>query len=195
MERINIIGNVVTNEDVIRGELILDEGDPYTKLSLEKSISKIKSRNIFKTVEYEVKDGSKNNLKIINIKVEERPTGEIAAGAGVGTNGGSFAINIKESNWLGEGTAVGFDIDVDSESILGTLSYSNPNYNFGKFLSYSISSESNDKPDQLWKYSNLRKFRTSFEQYKDVIASPGISASYDDLRTDNTASNSLKKRF
>ena len=196
VERINIIGNVVTNEDVIRGELILDEGDPYTKLSLEKSISKIKSRNIFKTVEYEVKDGSKNNLKIINIKVEERPTGEIAAGAGVGTNGGSFAINIKESNWLGEGKAVGFDIDVDSESILGTLSYSNPNYNFlGNSLSYSISSESNDKPDQGYENTVISgSLGTSFEQYKDVIASLGISASYDDLRTDNTASNSLKKQ-
>ena len=48
VERINIIGNNVTNEDVIRGELILDEGDPFTKLNLDKSISEIKSRNIFK---------------------------------------------------------------------------------------------------------------------------------------------------
>ena len=50
-----------------------------------------------------VKNGSKNNLKIVDIKVEERPTGEISAGAGIGTNGGSFAINISENNWLGEG--------------------------------------------------------------------------------------------
>ena len=47
--------------------------------------------------------GSANNLKIININVEEKPTGEISAGAGVGTNGGSFAFNITENNWLGEG--------------------------------------------------------------------------------------------
>ena len=196
VERINIIGNVVTNENVIRGELILDEGDPYTKLSLDKSISKIKSRNIFKKVEYEVKNGSKDNLKIIDIKVEERPTGEIAAGAGVGTNGGSFAINIKESNWVGEGKAVGFDIEVDNESILGTLSYSNPNYNFlGNSLSYAISSESNDKPDQGYENTVISgSLGTSFEQYKDVIASLGISASYDDLRTDNTASREKKKQ-
>ena len=51
VERINIIGNNVTNEDVIRGEALIDEGDPFTKLSLDKSISKIKARGIFKMCE------------------------------------------------------------------------------------------------------------------------------------------------
>ena len=96
VERINIYGNNVTNEDVIRSELILDEGDPYSKLNLDKSIANIRSRNIFRSVKSEVVDGSNNNLKVVNITVEERPTGEIAAGAGIGTNGGSFAIGIKE---------------------------------------------------------------------------------------------------
>ena len=103
VERINITGNNITNEDVIRGELILDEGDPFTKLSLDKSIAEIKSRGIFKEVKSEVVNGSKNNLKIININVEEKPTGEISAGAGIGTNGGSFAFNVQENNWLGQG--------------------------------------------------------------------------------------------
>ena len=92
VERINVIGNSITNEDVIRSELILDEGDPFTKLNLEKSISNIKSRNIFKNVTYEIKEGTKKDLKIIDISVEETPTGEISAGAGVGTNGGNLAL-------------------------------------------------------------------------------------------------------
>ena len=196
VERINITGNNVTSEEVIRGELILDEGDPFTKLNLEKSIANIKSRNIFKKVSYEVKNGSQNNLKIINIDVEEKPTGEIAAGAGVGTNGGSFAFTIKENNWLGEGKAVTFDVEVDKESLLGTLSYNNPNYDFlGNSLNYSISSEANDKPDQGYENSLVMgRVGTRFEQYKDIVASLGISASYDDLRTDNTASTSLKNQ-
>ena len=49
-------------------------------------------------------------MKVINIEVEEKPTGEISAGAGVGTNGGSFAFNVKEGNWLGQGKTVGFDL-------------------------------------------------------------------------------------
>jgi len=196
VERINILGNNITNEDVIRGELILDEGDPFTQLSLDKSISDIKSRNLFRDVKYEIISGSKDNLKVINIEVEEKPTGEISAGAGIGTNGGSFAINIQEKNWLGEGKAVGFDIEVDAESLSGTVSYSDPNYDFlGNSLSYSLSSVKNDMPDQGYENSVLTAgVGTSFEQYKNVRASLGLSASYDDLRTNSSASDSLKKQ-
>ena len=196
VERINITGNSITNEDVIRGELILDEGDPFTKLNLEKSVAEIKERNIFKDVKYNVVDGSENNLKIININVEEKPTGEISAGAGIGTDGGTFAITVKENNWLGEGKAVTFDLQVDTESLAGTLSYNDPNYDFlGNSLNYSISSETNDKPDQGYENTIISAgIGTSFEQYKDVLASLSLFACRDDLKTDSTASDSLKKQ-
>ena len=196
VERINVTGNNITNEDVIRGELIIDEGDPFTKLNLDKSIAQIKDRKIFKSVKYEILDGSQSDLKIVNIDVEEQPTGEISAGAGVGTNGGSFAINIQENNWLGEGKTVGFAVEIDEESLSGTLNYVNPNYDFlGNSLNYFLSSEKNDKPDQGYENSVVSAgLGTSFEQYRNVIASLGLSASYDDLRTDNTASDSLKKQ-
>lgn len=196
VERINILGNKITNEDVIRGELILDEGDPFTKLNLEKSIAEIKARNIFRKVNYNVRDGSKDNLKIIDINVEEQPTGEISAGAGIGTSGGTFTLGIKESNWLGEGKTVGFDIQVDEESLAGTLRFTNPNYDFlGNSLNYSISSQGNDKPDQGYENTVIgASLGTSFEQYRDLRASLGLSASYDDLRTFGSASSSLKKQ-
>ena len=196
VERINILGNNVTNESVIRSELLIDEGDPFTKLALDKSISKIKSRNIFKSVSSQVKDGNTNNLKIIDITVEEKPTGEISAGAGVGTNGGSFAINISENNWLGKGNKLDFAIEVDQESLLGNISYINPNYDFlGNSISYFISSEDNDKPDQGYENTVISTgIKTGFEQYKNIITNLGIAASYDDLRTLSTASSSLKKQ-
>ena len=95
---------------------MLDEGDPLTGL-VWKSISKIKSRRLFKEVDYKISDGSKNNLKIIDINVEEQPTGEIGAGAGIGTSGGTIAFNIKENNWLGEGKSLSFDVELDEESL------------------------------------------------------------------------------
>ena len=70
VERINVKGNTVTNENVIRGEFLLDEGDPYTNINLEKTIAKLKSRNIFKDVRYETFDGTEDNLKEIDIIVE-----------------------------------------------------------------------------------------------------------------------------
>ena len=196
IERINITGNYATNEDVIRSELILDEGDPFTNLNLEKSIAEIKARRIFKEVKYEVVDGSEGNLKIININVEEQPTGEIGAGAGIGSSGGTIAFNIKENNWLGEGKGVEFAIQLDNESIAGNLEYSDPNYDFlGNSLYYTLSSEKNDKPDLGYENSVVgASANTSFEQYKDVDVNLGISASYDDLRTESSASASLKKQ-
>ena len=196
VERINIVGNNITNENVIRSELILDEGDPFTKLKLDKSISNLKARNIFADVKVETKIGSSNDLRNIEIAVEEKPTGEISAGAGVGTSGGNFAFNIRENNWLGEGKQVDFAIDFDEESLSGRLNFTDPNYDFlGNALNVYISSTGNDKPDQGYENTTVATgISTSFEQYKNVFATLGIDASYDDLRTFDSASASLKKQ-
>ena len=196
VERINILGNNVTNESVIRSALLIDEGDPFTNINMDKSISKIKSKNIFGTVTYEVLEGSKPDLKVVNISIEEKPTGELSAGAGLGTDGGSVAFMIKENNLLGEGNNLSFDVDLSAESLKGTLSYTNPNYDlYGNSLTYSVSSTSNDKPDQGYENTVFSGgVSTQFEQYKDVYASLGITATYDDLQTDSSASSSLKKQ-
>ena len=196
VEKINITGNYVTNEDVIRGEFLLDEGDPLTEINLDKSIAKIKSRRIFKNVNYEVSEGSKKNLKIIDISVEEQPTGEIGAGAGVGTSGGTLAFNVKENNWMGEGKSLEFEVQLDEESLVGDLIYTNPNYDFlGNSLYYNLSSSQNDKPNQGYENSVISLGAgTSFEQYRDVKVSISLEGTYDDLRTQDSASTSLKKQ-
>ena len=63
VERINIIGNSVTDDNVIRGELALDEGDPYSLLLLDKSINNLKARNIFGNVAKSIYDGTSLGLK------------------------------------------------------------------------------------------------------------------------------------
>ena len=196
IERINIKGNNVTNESVIRSELLLDEGDPLTNLNLDKSIAKLKSRNIFRSVKHEVLPGTKNDLKIIDIFIEEKPTGEISAGAGVGTNGGSLAFNVTENNWLGEGKIVGFNFELSQETLKGQFSYTNPNYDLlGNSVSYNLRNTSNDKPNQGYENSLFAiGASTSFEQFNNVTADLGINLSYDDLRTTSNASDALQKQ-
>ena len=196
VERINVLGNYITNESVIRSEMELDEGDPFTNLGLEKSISNIKSRNIFDKVEYKMSEGSAKNLKKIDIIVTEKPTGEVSAGAGIGTNGGSFMFQVKENNYLGEGKNVAFDIEVDADSLKGTVNYTDPNYDFlGNAINYYLTSSSNDKPDQGYENTILSAgINTTFEQFNDVFTTLGLSATHDDLQTDDTASSSLKKQ-
>ena len=196
VNRIDILGNTVTNEEVIRNKLLLVEGDPYSELALKKTVSEIRATNLFSNVTYDILDESTSNKKDIAIKVEEKPTGEVSAGAGVGTSGGSFAIIVSENNWLGKGDRIQFELDLDSESLGGVFNYSDNDYNYtGNKLNYYISSQSNDKPNQGYENTIISSgIKTSFEQFKDIYLNLGIEASYDDLRTQNSASSSLKKQ-
>ena len=103
VERIDINGNQFTLEETIRHSLIVDEGDPLNEILLNKSVDNLRSRNFFKSVKTKIKEGSDNNFKIIDIEVEEKPTGEISLGAGVGTSGGTIGGGVKENNFLGKG--------------------------------------------------------------------------------------------
>jgi outer membrane protein insertion porin family len=69
-------------------------------------------------------------LKIITIEVEERATGEIFAGAGVGSSGGSVGGGVKENNFLGRGVKLDANIQFSETAIRGRFSASNPNYNY-----------------------------------------------------------------
>lgn len=196
VEKIAILGNTVTNETVIRSSFLLDEGDPFSRLKVDKSISELKSKGIFASVKSNIKNGTLPNSKIIEISVEDMPTGEISAGAGIGTNGGSFAFNIRENNWLGRGITVSANADVSAESVRGSLEFVDPNYNFtGKQLSYNFENIKNDKSDSGYENNILGAgFNLSYERFKDVFFSPGISLTLDDLTTDSTASDLLKKQ-
>jgi outer membrane protein insertion porin family len=196
VERINILGNKVTNESVIRSELLLDEGDPFNSLKIEQSISRIKARNIFGAVTKKISAGANKDQKIIDISVVEKPTGEISAGAGIGTTGGSFVFGIQENNWLGRGIKLGTNIDISKETFKGGISVTNPNYqSSGNSLNYFASNTSNDKPDSGFENKVFSTgLGTTFEQYKDLYLSPGLSFSHDSLKVDPTASDSLKKQ-
>jgi len=196
VEKINIIGNTVTDEAVIRAELLLDEGDPFNSLKLSRSIAKLKGRNLFSSVEEKTSVGSNKDLKIVEISVEEKPTGEISAGAGVGTNGASFAFQISENNWLGRGINVNTSLNMSAETFTGGVSINDPNYKFsGNSINYFVTNSSNDKPNSGYKNNLISTgLGTQFEQYKNIYLSPSLSFNYDDLNVESTASKALQKQ-
>ena len=128
VEKINIFGNNITQESVIRNQLEVDEGDIYNDILQKKTENNLKSLNFFKNVSAEVSEGKNKNTKVIDIFVEEKPTGEITAGAGIGTSGGTIAAGVKENNYLGKGLAVEANGTLTSESFKGLFSVTNPNY-------------------------------------------------------------------
>ena len=196
IERINIVGNNVTNDAVIRSEMIVDEGDPYSVLLVNKSINEIKARNIFGKVEHKVLPGSSNDLKIIEIKVEERATGEIMAGAGIGTDGTSFQFAVKENNWLGRGMKLESSINMSTHKVSGNINVNNPNYNFsGNEVFAGLDVSSTDRSTSSGYKSSRTGFNlgTNFEQKEDFFVAPDFTLAFEDIEVDEDATASVKK--
>jgi len=197
VERINIFGNNITHETVIRGQLEIDEGDAYNELLSTKSINNLKSANLFRKVDASISDGKELNTKIIDISVEEKPTGEIMVGAGAGTEGGTLGFSVKENNFLGKGIKLSTNLDLTEDSIRGLFSVTNPNFNYSdKQISTSVESTSVDKKAESGYSSTKTGFTlgTGFEQFENVFFTPRISNFYEDLETKSTASKNLKKQ-
>ena len=191
VERINIFGNNITRESVIRNQLEIDEGDPFNEILQKKSENNLKSLNFFKNVSSEIIDGKENNSKIINISVDEKPTGEIMAGAGAGTEGGTFLFGVKENNYLGKGLSVDAKATITSESFKGLLRVNNPNYNNSdKSLFGSIEAVEIDRTEKSGYKTNKTGFEigTRFEYYDDFNLGFSTRSFFEDIETDSTAS-------
>ena len=197
VNKINIFGNNVTEEKVIRNQLEVDEGDPFNKLLNAKSINNLKALRLFKSVKSEIVSKDNSQQKDINITVEEQPTGEILATAGVGNDGGSIGFAVTEKNFLGKGVGLRTSLEVSSDKIKGEFSVDNPNFNYSeKALSTSIFAIDTDKmKDSGYESGEVGfKFGTSFEQYDNLFFSPSFSTIAEKLTTDATASSSIKKQ-
>ena len=197
VEKINIYGNDYTIEEVIRNVLVVDEGDPFNEILFNKSINNIKAKNIFSKVESEIVPGSNKNLKVVNLTVEEKPTGEISLGAGFGTSGGTAGGGVRENNFLGKGIKLDTNILVSANSVKGRFVYERPNFNYtDNSLFTSIKSETIDNIANFgYKTSDVGiTLGTAFEQFENLYFRPEIDISHEKLQTTSTASSTLKQQ-
>ena len=129
--------------------------------------------------------------------MEEKPTGDISAGAGTGTSGSLLSFSILENNYLGENTKLRANLSLSDESTSGIFSMTKPNYkNSDKSLTASLENSNNDYMNRFG-YENRKtgfSIGTQFEQFEDVYFSPNFSAFYENLTTSSIASASKKKQ-
>ena len=196
VDRINIYGNNITQENVIRNQLLIDEGDEFNSILASKSINNIKALNIFKSVESKIID-NEDKSKIIDITIEEKATGEIMAGAGVGTDGTTLSFALKENNYLGRGIGLVSELTISEETIKGQFSVDNPNFrNSDKSINLNVQSLETDKlTDSGYKTSKTGfGFGTSFEYQDDVFIGLGQDSFYEKIETNNSASARQKSQ-
>ena len=89
---------------------------------------RIKSINFFRSVSSEITEGKDSKSKIINLTVEEKPTGEISAGAGTGTSGSTISFSVLENNYLGKGTKLNASLSLSDNSVEALFSINEPNF-------------------------------------------------------------------
>ena len=196
INKVNIQGNLITEEKVIRDNLLISEGDYLNLSKVKKSVDNLKSKQFFSKVEYKIQDSDKKNYKDFNLFVKEQPTGSLTAGIGYGTNGGLFEASINEKNFLGQGINFNFTGQLSAEKISGEIGYIDPNFkNSNKELATYIYSVSDDYSNTG--YQNKRvgtKIATKYEIYEDVYFRPNLGLQYDNLEVGASTSSLLKSR-
>lgn len=129
VERVDIIGNYNTLDKVIRREMLLVEGDPFSVSKVKRSEQRIKDLGYFldSGVEVKTEEGSSRDQSVITIEVEEQPTGEIQLGAGYSsTDGALLDFSIRQRNLLGKGQDLRLSTLLSSRSFEVDLGFTEP---------------------------------------------------------------------
>ena len=127
IERINIVGNFRTQDDVIRRQFRLAEGDAFNRLLVEAARKRLRALGFFKSVEVETEIGSAPDRVVVVVTVVEQPTGELSFGAGYSTSEGVIGdISITERNLMGRGQYIRLGFSGSLERAQVDLSFTEP---------------------------------------------------------------------
>ncbi|PRY26648.1 Beta-barrel assembly machine subunit BamA [Aliiruegeria haliotis] len=135
VERIDIEGNTTTLDRVIRRQFASVEGDPFNPREIREGAERIRSLGFFADAAVEARDGTSPDRVIVDVDVEEQPTGSLGFGASYSTNSGiGFNITFSERNFLGRGQSLGFDLGTTGQT--STFGF---NFNEPAFLGRDVS--------------------------------------------------------
>ncbi|MDN5786208.1 outer membrane protein assembly factor BamA [Pseudorhodobacter sp.] len=139
VERIDIEGNTTTLDEVVRREFRASEGDPFNPREVRRAAERIRALGYFKDAKVDAEQGSAADQVIVNVDVEEQPTGSLTFGASYGADSGvGLSVGLTEDNFLGRGQAIAFNISAGTDNRLASFSFTEPAF-LGRDLSLSFS--------------------------------------------------------
>ncbi|MCH1387665.1 MAG: outer membrane protein assembly factor BamA [Rhodobacteraceae bacterium] len=142
VERIDITGNTTTLDRVIRRQFRISEGDPFNPRLIREAAERIRVLDFFGNAGVNARAGTQPGQIIVDVEVEERPTGSLQLGATYsGDNGFGVVIDYSERNFLGRGQTLSFAIrsGIDNQSYEFNFTepeFLNPELGFNLGLSY-----------------------------------------------------------
>jgi outer membrane protein insertion porin family len=138
VERIDIEGNNTTLDQVIRRQFRTVEGDPFNPREVRQAAERIRALGYFADAQVDSEQGSGEDQVVVNVNVEEQPTGSLSFGVGYGSqSGASLNVSLSESNFLGRGQRVAASVSTGTDNVDTSLSFAEPAF-LGRDLEFGI---------------------------------------------------------
>lgn len=148
VERIDIEGNATTQDRVIRREFTTVEGDPFNPREIRAAAERIRGLGFFSQAEVSAREGSDPSQVIVDVDVEEQPTGSLGFSLNYSVQrGAGVAISFSERNFLGRGQSLDVSLDTASDNSNSAISFTEP-YFLNRDLAASITIFNNKTDSQ-----------------------------------------------
>ncbi len=129
IEQVIIKGNVRTQDEVLRRELRIQDGDAYNITKINRSKQRLQNLGFFDKVEFNTKRLGDSDKIILEIEVKEKKTGELNFGIGYSTVDQATAnIGLKERNLFGTGRELGVNVQRSKFTLSANVDYSKPHF-------------------------------------------------------------------
>lgn len=129
VERIDIEGNTTTLDQVVRRQFRSVEGDPFNAREIRQGAERIRALGYFADAAVDAEPGSSPDQVVVNVDVEEQPTGSLSLGASYGVNSGvGLTVGFAETNFLGRGQTLSLNISSGSDTADATLLFIEPSF-------------------------------------------------------------------
>jgi outer membrane protein insertion porin family len=138
VERIDIEGNTTTLDQVIRRQFRTSEGDPFNPREIRQAAERIRALGFFADAQVNAEQGSEQDQVVVNVDVEEQPTGSLSFGLTYSvSNGTGVTIGFSETNFLGRGQRLALSLSTAADNQNSSFSFTEPAF-LGRDLSFSI---------------------------------------------------------
>ena len=127
VERIDIEGNATTLDRVIRRQFDTVEGDPFNPREIRAAAERLRALGYFSDVDVQTREGSTAEQTIVDVNVEEQPTGSLSLGGSYAAGAGfAFQVGFRETNFLGRGQTVDFQLSNGASNSNSNLTFYEP---------------------------------------------------------------------
>lgn len=191
VERIDIEGNTTTLDQVVRRQFRTVEGDPFNAREIRQSAERIRALGFFADAQVEAEPGSSADRVVVNVDVEEQPTGSLSLGASYSVESGvGFNVGLSETNFLGRGQALSVNVTTGTDATEGSFSFREPAF-LGRDvgLSFGLSYRETDNENSASFDSRVGRFNTGLDFPIGELSRLAVRYTYQDSKLSGDTTN------